>query len=121
MGDRANFGFVDSKGDALFLYGHWAGYNMLAKLANAVKAAEPRWDCEDYATRIAISNLIGDEWAQETGWGIYINQLGDNEHKVPVIDWKNQNFTLYEEDLKTVVFSLPLASFVDKYSRLVMV
>jgi hypothetical protein len=121
MGDRANFGFRDSKENVVFLYGHWAGYDMLAKLANAVQAAESRWQDESYATRIAISNLIGDEWAQTTGWGIYINQLGDNEHKVPVVDWTNQTFTLYEEDLETVVFSLSLAAFVDKYSRLVMV
>jgi len=121
MGDRANFGFRDSKENVVFLYGHWAGHNMLVKLANAVQAAESRWTDDSYATRIAISNLIGDEWSQTTGWGIYINQLGDNEHKVPVIDWSNQTFTLYEEDLSTVVFSLPLASFVDKYSRLLMV
>ena len=36
MGDRANFGFRDSKENVLFLYGHWAGHDMLAKLANAV-------------------------------------------------------------------------------------
>jgi hypothetical protein len=39
MGDRANFGFKDQKGDTVFLYGHWAGYNMLSKLSNAVQAA----------------------------------------------------------------------------------
>jgi hypothetical protein len=121
MGDRANFGFRDSKENVVFLYGHWAGYDMLAKLANAVQAAESRWQDESYATRIAISHLIGEDWNQTLSWGIYVNQLGDNEHKVPVIDWTNQTFTLYEEDLKTVVFSSSLVSFVDKYSRLVMV
>lgn len=121
MGDRANFGFRDSKENVVFLYGHWAGHNMLAKLANAVQAAESRWQDDSYATRIAISNLIGDEWAQTTGWGITVNELADNEHKVPVVDWTNQTFTLYEEDLSTVVFSSSLADFVDKYSRLVMV
>ena len=121
MGDRANFGFRDSKENIIFLYGHWAGYNMLAKLANAVQAAEPRWEHEEYATRISISRLIGEDWTSETGWGLIVNQILDNEHKIPVIDWANQTFTLYEEDLSTVVFSLSLAAFVDKYSRLVMV
>jgi hypothetical protein len=121
MGDRANFGFRDSNENVLFLYGHWAGYDMLAKLANAVQAAEPRWEHEEYATRIAISHLIGEDWNQALSWGLNINQISDNEHKVPVIDWANQTFTLYEEDLETVVFSLSLAAFVDKYSRLVMV
>ena len=116
MGDRANFGFKDSKDNIVFLYGHWAGHRMLENLADAVSAAEPRWQDESYATRIAISQLIKDEWANETGWGITVNELADNEHKVPIIDWKNQTFTLMEEDLKTVVFSTTLDAFVTKYS-----
>jgi len=116
MGDRANFGFRDSKENIVFLYGHWAGYRMLENLADAVSAAEPRWNDESYATRIAISHLIKDEWASETGWGITVNELADNEHKVPIIDWKNKTFTLMEEDLQTVVFSTSLEAFVAKYS-----
>ena len=116
MGDRANFGFKDSKDNIVFLYGHWAGHRMLENLADAVSAAEPRWQDESYATRISISQLIKDEWASETGWGITVNELADNEHKVPIIDWKNQTFTLMEEDLKTVVFSTTLDAFVTKYS-----
>ena len=118
MGDRANFGFKDRKGDTVFLYGHWAGHRMLENLANAVEAARPRWTDETYATRIAISRLVGDEWQSETGWGISVNQLADNEHKVPVIDWANATFTLMEEDLQTVVFTSSLDSFVNKYSQL---
>ena len=121
MGDRANFGFRQNNGDTLYLYGHWAGHEMLANLASAVSAAESRWQDSSYATRIAISNLIGDEWAQTTGWGLSINRIEDNEHKVPVINWDAKTFTLYEEDLTTVVYSSTLAEFVEKYSRLVMV
>lgn len=116
MGDRANFGFKDRKGDTVFLYGHWAGHRMLENLADAVSAAESRWDDETYATRIAISHLISDEWQSTTGWGISVNQLADNEHKVPVIDWSAKTFTLMEEDLTTEVFSTSLAAFVAKYS-----
>jgi hypothetical protein len=122
MGDRANFGFRDSKENIVFLYGHWAGHNMLQNLADAVQIAHPRWTDEAYATRIAISQMIGDEWTSETGWGISVNQLADNEHKVPIIDWKNKTFTLMEEDLQTVVFSTSLEAFVAKYcSQLSMV
>jgi hypothetical protein len=122
MGDRANFGFRDSKDNVVFLYGHWAGHNMLQNLADAVQIARPRWTDESYATRICISQMIGEDWAQETGWGISVNQLGDNEHKVPIIDWRKQTFTLMEEDLTTVVFSTDLTSFVAKYcSQLSMV
>jgi hypothetical protein len=122
MGDRANFGFRDSKENIVFLYGHWAGHRMLQNLADAVQIAHPRWNDEAYATRITISQMIGDEWASETGWGISVNQLADNEHKVPIIDWKNKTFTLMEEDLQTVVFSTTLDAFVAKYcSQLSMV
>jgi hypothetical protein len=117
MGDRANFGFRDRKGDVVFLYGHWAGYEMLTNLAHAVEKARPRWTDESYATRICISQLVGDSWNVETGWGINVNELGDNEHKVPVIDWAQQTFTLYEEDLETKVFSMTLDNFCTKYSR----
>ena len=116
MGDRANFGFKDSKGDTIFLYGHWAGHQMLQNLADAVQIAHPRWQDESYATRICISQLVSEEWASETGWGLTVNELADNEHKVPVINWKEQTFTLMEEDLKTEVFSLSLDAFVAKYS-----
>ena len=121
MGDRANFGFRDSKENIVFLYGHWAGHNMLANLAEAVEHARPRWNDEAYATRISISRLIREDWTSETGWGITVNELADNEHKVPVIDWYNKTFTLYEEDLTTVVFTTTIDSFVAKYSQLVMV
>jgi hypothetical protein len=116
MGDRANFGFKDRKGDTIFLYGHWAGHQMLTNLANAVEAARPRWTDEGYATRIAISNLIKNEWPSETGWGLYVNHIADNEHKVPIINWDEQTFTLMEEDLQTVVFSTSLEAFVAKHS-----
>jgi len=93
----------------------------LANLASAVSAAEPRWQDESYATRIAISNLIGDDWAHTTGWGLSVGRILDNEHKIPVINWTAKTFTLFEEDLSTVVFSLSLQDFCTKYSRLVMV
>lgn len=116
MGDRANFGFKDRKGDTIFLYGHWAGHQMLQNLADAVQIAHPRWSDESYATRICISQLVNEEWASETGWGLSVNELGDNEHKVPIINWSAKTFTLMEQDLQTEVFSTSLEGFVAKYS-----
>jgi len=129
MGDRANFGFKQANGETIVLYGHWAGHDMLGNLAQAVEAARPRWTDESYATRIAISNLIGDEWKIETGWGLSVNSILDNEHKIPVIDWRTQTFSLHEEaswDEQTKVkgmsdepmFTMALDSFVNKYSKL---
>ena len=50
MGDRANFGFVQPNGNTIVLYGHWAGHNMLANLAEAVFKARARWNDPSYAT-----------------------------------------------------------------------
>jgi hypothetical protein len=60
--------------------------------------------------------LVNEEWASETGWGLNVNELGDNEHKVPIINWAEKTFTLMEEDLQAVVFSQSLDAFVAKYS-----
>ncbi len=98
MGDRANFGFVQPNGETIVLYGHWAGYHMLANLAEAVAKAQPRWSDPSYATRIAISNLIGDGWSMETGWGLHVNEIGDNEHKIAIVDFTQMAFSLHEED-----------------------
>ena len=128
MGDRANFGFVQPNGQTIVLYGHWAGHQMLGKLADAVIAARPRWNDSSYATRIAISNLIGDQWNIETGWGLYVNEIGDNEHKIAIIDWDQQTFSLHEwadgRDPSNKVrgmnnkalFTMDLTSFCEKYA-----
>jgi hypothetical protein len=127
MGDRANFGFKQSNGDVIMLYGHWAGHNMLANLASAVQAARPRWTDESYATRISISQLVGEDWKSETGWGLSVNTILDNEHKIPIIDWRTQTFSLheeasFEEDTKVrgmmdePIFTMELNSFCDKYA-----
>ena len=82
MGDRANFGFVQPNGNTIVLYGHWAGHQMLGRLADAVIAARPRWSDPAYATRIAISQIIGNDWSDETGYGLHVNEISDNEHKI---------------------------------------
>ena len=128
MGDRANFGFKQSNDETIVLYGHWAGHDMLGNLASAVETARPRWTDESYATRIVISNLVGDNWHELTGWGLTVNNILDNEHKIPVIDWRSGTFSLHEEaswDENTKVrgmqdepmFTMTLDSFINKYSR----
>ena len=128
MGDRANFGFVQPNGQTIVLYGHWAGYNMLGRLADAVIAARPRWNDESYATRIAISYLIGDQWNMETGWGLQVNAIGDNEHKIAVINWQDKTFSLHEQDdhrnlenkvlgmKNEAIFTMDLEAFCEKYA-----
>lgn len=128
MGDRANFGFVQPNGNTVVLYGHWAGYQMLGKLADAVISARPRWTDSAYATRIAISQLVGDQWNMETGWGLHVNEIGDNEHKIAIVDFEQQTFSLHEEDSfqntdnkvrgmkNEALFTMDLSSFCEKYA-----
>ena len=128
MGDRANFGFVQPNGETIVLYGHWAGYQMLGRLADAVIAARPRWNDPAYATRIAISQLIKDDWNSETGWGLHVNEIADNEHKIAIVDWKQQTFSLHEEDSfsntdnkirgmkNEALFTMDLSTFCEKYA-----
>ena len=128
MGDRANFGFVQPNGETIVLYGHWAGHQMLGKLADAVIKARGRWNDPSYATRIVTSQLIGDEWNSETGWGLQVNEISDNEHKIAIIDWEQQTFSLHEEDSHSntdnkvrgmrneAIFTMDLSSFCEKYA-----
>jgi len=127
MGDRANFGFrADSESPVVVLYAHWGGYQMMANLAHAIATARPRWTDTGYATRIAISQLIGDEWNQELSYGIYVNQIGDNEHSVPVVNWADQTVSLYPADWGTIridfdndnpKFVMDFDSFIAKFSK----
>jgi aspartyl aminopeptidase len=128
MGDRANFVFVQPNGESIVLYGHWAGSNMLARLADAVATAKPRWTDSSYATRIAISQLIGDQWNMETGWGLSVNQILDNEHKIAVVDFEQKTFSLHEEGdwndetnkvrgmNNEFIFVQDLDNFIEKYA-----
>ena len=125
MGDRANFGFRQTDGSTIYLYGHWAGHEMMARLADALIAAEPRWNDEMYATRIAISNMIGEDWSQEYSWGI-ANHIGDNEHSVPVVDWQDKTVTLYPHTWEDgVMFDSPkfvmgFQQFLDKFAKVLV-
>ena len=128
MGDRANFGFVQPNGNTIVLYGHWAGSQMLGQLADAVIAARGRWNDPAYATRIAISQIIGDQWNMETGFGLHVNEISDNEHKIAIVDWSQQTFSLHEEDdfrntdnkvrgmKNEAIFTMDLTTFCEKYA-----
>ena len=124
MGDRANFGIRQADGNTIFVYGHWAGHQMLARFAKAIARVESagRIDDDSYATRIIISDLIGDDWSQDYSWGITINTLSDNEHKVPVFDLTNDTVTLYDADWRSNVIGDKIVEFsredfVRKYAK----
>lgn len=100
MGDRAVFGFK-SEGHILFLYSHWGGSDQLATLQEAIRKAQPRWEDrlqfgpdEAYATRIAVSHIIGTEWDKETGYGLSIDKFAMPDYDYAyVVDWEAQTVT----------------------------
>jgi hypothetical protein len=124
MGDRANFGIKQADGNTIFVYGHWAGHQMLARFAKAIDRVVDAGRIGDdaYATRIIISDLIGDAHSQDLGWGITINTLADNEHKIPVFDLANDTVTLYDADWRSNVpgdkiVEFSRTDFIHRYTK----
>jgi len=123
VGDRATFVFEQEDGNAIYLYGHWAGEGMLNTLATAIETARPRWNDESYATRIAVSTIIDNEWKQETGWGL-TTYFCDSEHSVPVVSFKTQTVRLlpHSFDIKFDIdakpkFVMQFDSFINKFAK----
>ena len=71
MGARVNFIFKQSDGNAVGLYSHWGEDSWAEDLAMALKHAAKRKGDESYAARIIISQLINNQWDQETGFGLW--------------------------------------------------
>lgn len=114
MGDRANFGFK-TDGHTLYLYGHWAGRDMMANLARALDKARPRWDDTPYAIRICVSQLIGEQWQQVTGWGLSIDEISDNNNDIPVVDFEHDLVVIDEGGGYYSVFHLD--EFITKHLK----
>jgi len=123
IGDRANFGFKQTDGNTIFLYSHWGGEGMMNTLAEALYHAKPRWSDCHYGARMAISHIIGNDWKDELGFGISVNQLCDNEHSVPVVDFKTQTVSLYDASWDIPFtqtnpkFTMGFDAFVNKFAK----
>ena len=94
MGDRIVYTIRQDKDLSVNLYSHWGGYDRFNALAKAIKAAEPRWNDSSYCTRIIVSQLIGDHWNDELGFGLWAsNETGGyygGDHPDIVIDLVNK-------------------------------
>jgi hypothetical protein len=128
MGDRVTYVFDQNNASPIFLYGHWAGHNMMANLADAIVFAWDRiqMDDEPYATRQMISHLIGDEWTQETGWGL-TTYFCESEHSIPVINVHNKTVKLLPNhwgakfDINAEPkFTMSMQQFLDKFAKVLV-
>jgi hypothetical protein len=130
MGDRANFGIQQTDGNIIYVYGHWAGEGMLARFANALErgtnAGRIPGDSA-YGTRIIFSQIIGEHWDSDLGWGITVNYLADNEHKVPVYSFITDTVTLFDYNwslhgngLGDKIVEFSREDFIRKYAKSLM-
>lgn len=99
MGARTTWKIVSDKGAALWLYSHWGGDDKFADTQRALAAAMPRRYDITYATRIFVSNIIGDNWNQETGFGLAATKESapnpfEESYYDAVIDFVNQSVIL---------------------------
>lgn len=93
MGDRVVYTIKQDKDLSINLYSHWGGYDRFTSLAKAIEAARPRWTDTSYCTRIIVSQLIGNDWADELGFGLWASSehgLYGGDHPDIVIDLVNK-------------------------------
>jgi hypothetical protein len=111
MGDRTNFHFKVNE-DTLTLYSHWGGTWRKQDLARALSVAMPRIQMGDtsYALRICISQLIGADWNQETGFGLMINNPQGAEEEHGLLEINFNNGTVQDDDIVK-----PMKEFISYY------
>jgi hypothetical protein len=109
MGARTNFELKDYKG-SVWLYSHWGGDSKANDLAYALEKAEPRWEDPTYAMRIVISQLIGNQWDSETGYGISSYECGEESYQPISVDFVT-NTVNYQD----IIY--PFEDFVKFFSK----
>jgi hypothetical protein len=94
MGDRFVVGFRETKqSEPIWLYSHWGGSERTLDIAKALEQSQPRWSDASYATRIAISQIVGSHWEDETGFGVSAggrNFTYPDYDDVHVITWSDR-------------------------------
>lgn len=112
MGARTNFTFKTDTG-YFTLYSHWGGDSKFQDLAYALDKASPRLEMGDtsYALRNIVCHIIGDQWAEETGFGFFIGELGGEESYEPVLVDLTNNTVTHHGTTNSI------KDFVNYYSR----
>lgn len=98
MGDRGNIVVQESKGNRVYLYGHWSGWDMPEILRKALSRGDNRWDDPQYLARIIFCEMIsGRDMTETTGFGI-TSRLHDNQHPIIVVDCEKGEIRLEAEE-----------------------
>lgn len=98
MGANTTWAVKTEKGDAVvWLYSHWGGESKIEDTREALAKAEPRWSDSTYGARIFISQIIGDSWDSETGFGITAGALSQNpfgeDYDLVIVDFTTNTIT----------------------------
>jgi hypothetical protein len=97
MGDRIVYTIKQSDGLSLNLYSHWGGYDRFMVAADALNHARPRWNDESYCARILVSRIIGQDWNEETGFGLWAGNgegmIYAGDHQDIIIDMSDKTVT----------------------------
>jgi hypothetical protein len=98
MGDRMVIGFqAKSAEPTIYLYAQWGGEAQKEILVNALQKSESRWTDADYATRICISQIVGDSWNDTLGHGISVNTFCSPDYDtIQVVEWHKGKVSIRE-------------------------
>lgn len=106
MGDRFVVGFRATKeSEPIWLYSHWGGAERTFDIAKALEASRPRWTDAAYATRIAVSQIVGNNWDEETGFGLSAggrNFCMPDYSDVHLITWETRMVEIQTEEGKYI-------------------
>ena len=98
MGARTTWQIKTENGNAVtWLYSHWGGENKLSDTKRALREARPRWSDTPYGARIFISQIVGNDWERETGYGITTGEENnppfEEEYDYVKVDFTTQTIT----------------------------
>ena len=97
----------------IYIYSQWGGESQKEILVNALQKSESRWTDSDYATRICISQIVGDSWNDTLGHGISVNTFCSPDYDtIQVVEWQNQKVSIREAcDPESVLEEITLETF----------
>jgi len=107
-------GFQAKSADPIiYLYAQWGGEAQKEILVNALQKSESRWTDADYATRICISQIVGDSWNDTLGFGISVNNFCSPDYNtIQVVEWDTGKVSIREaSDPENVLGEISLETF----------
>ena len=107
-------GFQAKSADPIiYIYSQWGGESQKEILVNALQKSESRWTDSDYATRICISQIVGDSLNDTFGHGISVNTFCSPDYDtIQVVEWHKGKVSIREtSNPENVLEEITLESF----------